>query len=225
MERHFVEGIADGSLAGRIESADLVNAIVIEDDPHRVFFTVVDIDHPPSNGKIPGLLHKIGAPVSGGRQAVGQETLVEGLASNQPLDLCRNRDRQGQGSEERAHRHDDDAHLVVGDSPKEANELEPGCKWGLGALIGSAEVTGHASDSETGSEQLEPGREIIHISHMRHHHDGKLRTETPGYERRHRQGSGPGDDSADRKGRVAVIEGFDQRSEIGQGVVRWRSLH
>ncbi len=69
---HLDEGLADGPLARRVEPPNLVDPIVIEDDPKRLFVAIVDIDDPAANGEFAGFLHQIDAPVAGGGQPVRQ---------------------------------------------------------------------------------------------------------------------------------------------------------
>jgi hypothetical protein len=190
-----------------------------------VLVTGVDVDHPPPDGKVAGLLDEIDPVIAGRRQPVGETTLVEFLAASQALDPGRDRLRERHGGEKRSDRGDHDADLTLGHLSKQPDELESGSEGGFGALIGGGEITGNPPDAGSGCEELESGSDIVHLGDVGDDDDGESRPPASTDQGREGQRSSARDNPAEGQSRVAAIEGLDQRGEIRQRVLVWRTLH
>jgi hypothetical protein len=121
---HGIQRRTVGALRRRLESADLVNPIVVEDHPNRMLLTIVNIDHPSPDCEIPGLLNEIDATVPGSGEAVGEPSLVEELTGNEQLDLLSDGRRDRQRLEQRARRNHDHADVATGHSTEDAYQLQ-----------------------------------------------------------------------------------------------------
>jgi hypothetical protein len=214
-----VERLTNGALTRRIEPADLVDSIIVENDSQSLFVPVMDIDDPTPNGKLTGFFYQVDPPISRRGEAIRQPPLVENFTRRHPLDVGRHRLGQRQGSEQCPNRDDHHLDLTVGNSPKEANQLEARGERGLGALIGGAEITRNSSHAEPRREKLQAGGEIVDIGHMGNHHGCDCRFPTAVDEGGHRQRSSAGNHPAHGQRCVTTIEGLDQRGKIGQRIL------
>jgi hypothetical protein len=178
---------------------------------------VVDVDHPPSDRKLARLLDQVDASIPGRGESVRQTSLIEHLARDQALDLGRDRIGQGERTEESAHRNHHHPDLAFGHASEQSSQLESRCEGRFGAMVGGAEIARNPSHAEIGCEQLEPGREIIDLRDVGHHHRGERGSPTAIGEGCHGQRTSAGNHPPDGQRGVAASERLDQRGQIRKG--------
>jgi len=208
VESHFLERVTDGALTRRIEPQDLVDPIIVEDNPQGLLVPIVDVDDPTPNGKLAGFLDQVDPPIARRTESIRQPPLIEDLTRRQSLDLSRNRLGQRQGSEHCSDRDHDDLDLAIGHPPQQANQLDSRGEGWFGALVGRAEVTRDPAHTEPGCENLQPGGKIVNLCHVGYHHHCHSRFPAAGDERGHRQRSSTGNHSTHRQRSGTTIEGL-----------------
>ena len=225
VERDLAQGFAGGALARCVEAADLVDPIVVEDDPERVVATVVNIDHPSPDGELAGLLDKVDSAIAGRGESLRQVSLVKHLARHQPFYVRRDRLGQGQRPEESTYRNHHHPDVAIGHPPQQSDQLESRCEGWFGALVGGAEIARNPSHPEVGGEELEPGREIIDLRNVGHHHRHESGFPPIMDKGCHSRRTRAGNHAPDGQRSITTAERLDQRGQIGKGKGWARNLH